>query len=75
MSDAEGDHVGPADPHVDPANGDVEHHDTHDAGHGGHGAAAQAEPLGPIDVRAWGYAVVGGGLGLLVAVVLYLAAS
>jgi hypothetical protein len=50
------------------------HLDAHVAGHGAHGAT-EAQPLGPIDVGAWAYALVGAALGLLVAAVLYLAAS
>lgn len=40
--------------------------DTHDPGHG-HTAA---EPLGPVDVIAWGYAITGGAVGVIVALAL-----
>jgi hypothetical protein len=43
-----------------------------DAAHGGHDPDA-AVGLGPIDWAAWAMAVVGGGLGLLVAVSLVIA--
>jgi hypothetical protein len=54
-------------------------HDPHaadEAGHGAHDAhdAHAAEALGPIDWPAWGMAVVGGALALLVALSLVVAA-
>jgi hypothetical protein len=66
MSHADPGHVGPADPHVSGVHGTAD-----DGGHG----LADAEPLGPIDLRGWAYALIGGGLGVVVLVVLYLAAS
>jgi hypothetical protein len=48
-----------ADPHTTDDHGDDHGHDDH-----GHGE----EPLGPIDVRAWGAAVLGLALGAVVAV-------
>lgn len=48
-------------------------HAPDDAQHGGHDAHA-VEPLGPIDWPAWGMAVLGGALALVVAVTLVLAA-
>ncbi len=42
-------------------------HGEDDHGHGG-------EPLGPLDLRAWGAAILGTASGLLVAGVLYVAA-
>lgn len=61
-----------ADPHADDAPGHaraVDHHDTSDHGddhdHDDHGHAE--EPLGPIDVRAWGAALLGVALGLVTA--------
>jgi hypothetical protein len=74
MSAADPEHARPADPHAGDVHGNADHHDAHGGGHGAHGAA-EAEPLGPIDVGTWAYAVVGAGLGLITAVVLYLAAS
>lgn len=46
-------------------------------GHGsshGHGHEEPSEPLGPVDLVAWGYAVGGGAIGLLTALALYAAA-
>jgi hypothetical protein len=60
------------DPHTDDApghDGAVAHHATDDHGddhgHDDHGHAP--EPLGPVDVRAWGTGVLGVALGLAVA--------
>lgn len=39
----------------------------------GHGHASAGEPLGPVDVTAWGYALVGGVIGVLVALALFVA--
>ena len=39
----------------------------------GHGHEAPAEPLGPVDLEAWGYAIGGGLIGLIVVVALFLA--
>jgi hypothetical protein len=41
----------------------------------GHGHDAASEPLGPVDVAAWGYALAGGAVGLLVALALYVASA
>ena len=51
---------------------------TTDAGHGndtddGHGHAAPSEPLGPVDLTTWAYAIAGSVLGLLVILALYVA--
>ncbi len=46
--------------------------DDDDAQHG-HGHAPSGEPLGPVDVTAWAYALGGSLLGLLVIVALYIA--
>ena len=74
MSDADPGHVRPSDPHISDVHGSADHGDAHGAGHGGHGAA-ESDPLGPIDVAAWGYALVGAALGLLVVIVLYVAST
>jgi hypothetical protein len=48
------------------------HEDGHGGGHDdGHGH--DAEPLGPIDVKAWGAGILGVASGLLVAGVMFLA--
>ncbi len=39
----------------------------------GHGHAPAGEPLGPVDLRAWAYAIAGGAVGLVVAVALFVA--
>lgn len=44
----------------------------HDAGHG---HEPSAEPLGPIDLKSWAYAVAGGAVGVVVAVVLFVAGN
>jgi hypothetical protein len=41
----------------------------------GHGHEAPAEPLGPADVGAWMAALLGGFVGLLVALALFAASS
>lgn len=56
-----------ADPTHAPAGGA---HDDHGSGHGAH---EPSEPLGPIDVAAWGYAIAGGAVGVVVALALYVA--
>ena len=48
-----------------------------DAGHGpshGHGHEEPSEPLGPVDLVGWGYALGGGAIGLVTALALYAAA-
>lgn len=46
--------------------------DTHDdAGH--HEPAG--EPLGPVDVAKWGYAIAGGAVGILVVLVMFAASG
>lgn len=47
--------------------------DSHDDHAGGHGHAPAGEPLGPVDVTAWAYSITGGVVGLLVALVLWVA--
>jgi len=59
MSDAETAHTTAA-----------EAHDDHGSGHG-HETAS--EPLGPIDFTAWAYAIVGGAVGVVVALALLIA--
>ena len=61
MSDAETPHTGAA---------AADAHDDHGSGHG-HEAAG--EPLGPVDVTAWAYTLIGGAVGLLVALALFVA--
>ena len=53
------------------AAGDVDDvtHDDHDAGHG----ATTSEPLGPVDVTAWAYALVSGAVGLILALAMFIA--
>ncbi len=53
----------------------TEHLDPHgdDHGHGGHGS--DEEPLGPIDVAAWGAGVLGVAIGLVVALCFVLATA
>jgi hypothetical protein len=41
----------------------------------GHGHGALAEPLGPVDTRAWAAALGGAALGMIVIVALYLSIS
>jgi hypothetical protein len=66
------------DPHQDDASGHggaVAHHATDDHGdeHGHDDHAHGEEPLGPVDVPAWGAGLVGVALGLAVAVAFMLA--
>jgi hypothetical protein len=54
--------------------------DTHHAGTGSdhegeHGHPSSGAPLGPIDVAAWAYALVGSLLGVLVVLALYIASG
>lgn len=67
---AQGHHDSTAALHDDAPEGHHEdvHGGDHDDGHG-HGS----EPLGPIDVKAWGAAILGVASGVLVAGVLFLA--
>ena len=44
--------------------------DTHDSGHGHEGAA---EPLGPLDLTTWAYALAGGAVGVVVVIALAIA--
>jgi hypothetical protein len=70
MSDVD---TGPA-AHVVAADGHGDAHG-HDAGHGsGHGHDDPEEPLGPLDLAAWAYAIAGGLLGLVTAMGFYMAA-
>jgi len=49
-------------------------HATHgDEQDDGHGRAPAGEPLGPIDLIAWGYAFAGAVLGALVVLALFIA--
>lgn len=69
MSDVHADDVPmTGDPH-----GTADHGDDH--GHDDHGHLEEAEPLGPIDRRAWGALILGGALGLVVAVVIAISLS
>jgi len=49
--------------------------DAHDDHAGGHGHGSSGESLGPLDVVAWGYAVLGAAVGVLVALALFIAHS
>lgn len=40
-----------------------------------HGHEPPADPLGPIDLKSWAYAVAGGAVGVVVAVVLFVAGN
>jgi hypothetical protein len=58
----------------------IDVHDGHGpddhSGAGGHGHPAhESEPLGPIDVTAWAYALAGVALGVLVVLALYVAST
>jgi hypothetical protein len=60
--------------HDDGEPGADHHADEHDVGHGdGHGD--EGEPLGPVDVPAWGMAALGVLMGLAVAGALFVAGS
>jgi hypothetical protein len=67
MSDADTSHAHPAEPHA------ADPHGTHGGSHG-HGTV-EDEPLGPVDLAAWAYAVAGAALGLLLVIALYLAST
>ncbi|MFV2065113.1 MAG: hypothetical protein ACC726_16605 [Chloroflexota bacterium] len=47
--------------------------DTHEDSDAGHSHDAASDPLGPVGSRAWGAAILGGGVALLVALVLFAA--
>lgn len=47
--------------------------DTLDDHAGGHGHAPAGEPLGPVNVTAWVYAIAGAAIAALVALALYVA--
>ena len=47
--------------------------DTHDEHASGHGHEPPAEPLGPINVKAWAYAIGGGAIGVLVGLAFFAA--
>jgi hypothetical protein len=68
MSDVD---TGPA-AHVVAEDGHGDAHG-HDAGHGS-GHDDPGDPLGPLDLAAWGFAIAGGLLGLVTAMGLYMAA-
>jgi hypothetical protein len=59
MSDADNTHVSAHHPHDEPASG--------------HGHTPAAEPLGPVDVTAWSYSLVGAAVGAIVALALFVA--
>jgi hypothetical protein len=54
-------------PEAETSHADAE---THDSGHGHEGAA---EPLGPLDLTTWAYALAGGTLGVVVVIALIIA--
>ena len=60
-----------------PGDVDAEPHgsDDHGADHGHDDHAHEPEPLGPVDVIAWGAFVLGAGLGLVVALCIALATA
>ena len=60
-----------------PGDVDAEPHgsDDHGADHGHDDHAHEPEPLGPVDVIAWGAFVLGAGLGLAVALCIALATA
>ena len=47
---------------------DVEHHSEH-------GQESAIEPLGPVDLMAWAYAIAGGAVGVIVALALWVASA
>ena len=74
MSGPDMSHARPTDPHAADVHGSSSHADDHGGGHGGP-SATESEPLGPVDVQTWAYAIVGGALGVLIVVALYLAST
>lgn len=86
MSDAAGGHVPATTGGTDSAPHDQHGTDTGSAPHDGHASAAApggshghehaeaGEPLGPIDLAGWTYALVGAAFGLVAAGALYVAA-
>ena len=66
--------VMPSDTHSSDAHGSAGLGDAHGDSHGDHGVPG-SEPLGPIDVRSWAYALIGAALGLLVVAVLFVASA
>jgi hypothetical protein len=57
---------------------DVEHapaapSDGHAAHDDGHGHESAGEPLGPIDMGTWAYAIVAGAVGVVVALAMFVA--
>ncbi len=48
-------------------------HTSTDAHDDGHGHASESEPLGPVDVTLWAYALSGAVLGVLVVLALFIA--
>ncbi len=52
---------------------DSTHAPTTDGHDEGHGQVPAREPLGPVDVTAWAYAITGALLGLVVALALFIA--
>ncbi len=59
MSDADAAHVGATDGRDDHASG--------------HGQTPVSEPLGPVDLTAWAYAIAGAAVGIVVALALLVA--
>lgn len=47
--------------------------DAHDDHGSGHGHEPPPEPLGPVDVTGWAYAIGGGAIGLVVALAFFVA--
>jgi hypothetical protein len=64
----------PSDTHSSDPHGSADVGDAHGDSHGDHGAPG-SEPLGPIDVPSWAYALIGAALGLLVVAVLFVASA
>lgn len=58
---------------IGPHGSTADHGETH--GHDDHAHGLEAEPLGPLDVAAWGAALLGIAAGLAVAIVLALSAA
>jgi hypothetical protein len=52
---------------------DTTHATPADAHDDGHGHESAEEPLGPINLVAWGYAIAGGAAGLVVALAMFIA--
>ena len=61
-----------SDADTNPAAGTTDHDAADDHG-GGQGHEAPAEPVGPVDLETWGYAIGGGLIGLIVVAALFVA--